>query len=118
MNTLRAVQRAACSLGIHDNVEYIDQVLLPELIGAVVERRRPPAEEGASEWRVNFDGWELVVRGHYRPPAGADKARFDVTAAYHPDSAVDVKDLFDDLATFMVVHIECQIEEAHLEDAA
>lgn len=68
---------------------------------------RPPLTN--CEVHINFDGFELVVRGDYTPAERATRYYpgcpdgFDVTEVYLADSAVDVSELFDDRPLYFAV---------------
>lgn len=64
----------------------------------MAETLRPPV--GNTEVAIEFEGFELIVRGDYEPSENATyfypgcHVGFDVTEVYLIDSAIDISDLF------------------------
>lgn len=115
LETLKSVagELAAC------NDPARSAVLMDRLAEQLAAARRPAPKSWsrAREWVVDFDGWDLVVRGTYYPEQAASRdepgeyASFDLDGAYLPDSAIDVSELFEDLEAFMVTHVEATLED-------
>lgn len=70
----------------------------------IAETLRPPASN--AEVAINFDGFDLIVRGDYTPKEwDLQPEDFDVTEVYLADSAIDVSELFDaDALAIAVLH--------------
>lgn len=73
----------------------------------IAQELRPAATN--AEMSLQFDGFDLVVRGDYQPCERMSssypgcRADFDVTAVYLVDSAIDVSELFDTVALAIAV---------------
>lgn len=83
----------------------------------IAETLRPPA--GNMAVAINFDGFELIVRGDYTPDEEAwelspgSRRDFDVTEVYLADSAIDIAELFESrpLAIAVLAHIRKEAAE-------
>lgn len=80
----------------------------------IAQELRPKATN--VELCLNFDGFDLVVRGDYQPSERSTRdypgcpTDFDVTEVYLVDSAIDVSDLFDGDALAIAVLAQMEKE--------
>lgn len=88
-----------------------------------LHRRLRPAATNI-ELALNFDGFDLVVRGDYTPSelewelsAGCDED-FDITEVYLVDSVIDIAELFEDRPLAIAVLGQIRKEAAECEPEA
>lgn len=114
---VESIKSAARGVINEADIVYLERTRLPALAERIANHRRPRFTSGGC-WRVIFDGWELDVCGYYTPddPPGefdpGEEASFELYAAYHPDSHIDVSELFEDLESFMVVFLSTPERDA------
>lgn len=115
---LNRIKRIATEIVASSDSKRTESLLM-KMAQASLNHRCGNPKGRERDWWVNFDGWDLVVRGAYTKaePMTHDcpghEAEFEVIAAWLPDSAVDVQELFEDLDRFMVMFVgEALSEEA------